>query len=140
MSAALVFAMFFTVALLATTAYFIMGSVPLLILRHDTLLDARFVRGFFNVYYRAAFFTAAGTAISLGFAGWPGAAAGAAALALIAVALRWKIIPRMDSLGARIQSNDIDAIARFRRMHIAAILMNVVQLVVVVWSLIALNR
>jgi hypothetical protein len=36
MSAALVAAIVFTVALLVVTAYFIMGSVPLLILRHDT--------------------------------------------------------------------------------------------------------
>ena len=65
MSAALIAAIFFTVALLVTTAYFIMGSLPLLVLKHDTPMDARFVRGFFNIYYRAAFITAAGTAISL---------------------------------------------------------------------------
>ena len=42
MSAALIAALIFTVALLVTTAYFLMGSVPLLILKHDTVLDARF--------------------------------------------------------------------------------------------------
>ena len=34
--------------------------LPLLVLSHDTPLDARFVRGYFNVYYRAALFTALG--------------------------------------------------------------------------------
>src|SRR6478735_4170098 len=109
MSGAMIAALFFTVALLVTTLYFILGSIPLLVLKHDTPLDARFVRGFFNIYYRAAFVTAAATAVSFAFAGRPGLAVGAAALALIAVALRKKVIPKMDALGAQIQSNYMDA-------------------------------
>ena len=35
-------ALFFTVVLLVMTTYFIMGSIPLLVLKHDTPLDARF--------------------------------------------------------------------------------------------------
>jgi hypothetical protein len=65
---------------------------------------------------------------------------GAAALALIAVALRKKVIPKMDALGAQIQSNYMDAIPGFRRTHITAILINLAQLVAIVWSLIALSR
>jgi hypothetical protein len=140
MSAALILALFFTVALLVTTAYFIMGSIPLLILKHDTPLDARFVRGFFNIYYVAAFVTATATAISFLSAGRPGIAAGAAMLALIAVALRKMIIPKMDALGTQIQSNYMDAIPGFRRTHITAILINVAQLAAIVWSLITLSR
>lgn len=140
MSAALILALFFTVALLVTTAYFIMGSIPLLILKHDTPLDARFVRGFFNIYYRAAFLTASATAVSFASAGRPGIAAGAAALALIAVVLRKMIIPKMDSLGTQIQSNDMDAIPGFRRTHITAILINIAQLAAIVFSLIKLSR
>jgi hypothetical protein len=130
----------FTVALLVTTAYFIMGSIPLLILKHDTPLDARFVRGFFNIYYVAAFVTATATAVSYAIAGRPGLAAGAGALALIAIALRKKIIPKMDALGAQIQSNYMDAIPGFRRTHITAILINVAQLAAIVWSLVTLGR
>jgi hypothetical protein len=140
MSASMLVALFFTVALLVTTAYFIMGSIPLLVLKHDTPLDARFVRGFFNIYYIAAFVTAIATSISFAFAGHPGLAAGAAALALIAIALRKKVIPHMDSLGAQIQSNYMDAIPGFRRTHITAILINIAQLVAIVWSLTTLSR
>lgn len=67
-------AFFFTVALLVTTAYFLMGGLPLLVLQHDTPVDARFIRGFFNLYYRAVLVTAVGAAASyawLGWAGWP---------------------------------------------------------------------
>jgi len=140
MSGAIIAALFFTVALLVTTAYFIMGSIPLLVLKHDTPLDARFVRGFFNIYYVAAFITATATSISYAFAGRPGVATGAAGLALIAVVLRRMVIPKMDSLGAQIQSDYMDAIPGFRKIHIAAILINILQLAAIVWSLTALSR
>jgi hypothetical protein len=137
MSAALIVALFFTVALLVTTAYFLMGSVPLLILKHDTPMDARFVRGFFNTYYLAAMFTASATAVSYAFAGRLAFAAGAAALALLATVLRRKVIPKMDSLRAQIQVGDTSFITAFRRIHVTAILLNLAQLVLIVWSLIA---
>jgi hypothetical protein len=137
MPAAMIAALFFTVALLVTTLYFILGSIPLLILKHDTPLDARFVRGFFNVYYRLAVFTAGATAASYALAGRPALAAGAAALAGLAVALRGKIIPKMEALGAGIESRQMDAIPGFRRTHVTAIAINIAQLVVIVWSLMA---
>ena len=80
MSPVVYFALFFTVALLVTTAYFMMGSLPLLILKHDTPVDARFIRGFFSVYFGAAMFTAAGTAVSYEFLGRPAFATGAVTL------------------------------------------------------------
>jgi hypothetical protein len=137
MSFAIIAALFFTVALLVNTAYFIMGALPLLVLRHDTPLDARFVRGFFNVYYIAAFICAGGCAISYLFAGRPGVALGAAGLTAIAVVLRRMVLPRMDALGERIQADFMEAIPGFRRLHITAIAINLAQLVAIVWSLIA---
>jgi len=139
MSTAMIPALIFTVVLLATTAYFIMGSIPLLVLKHDTPLDARFVRGFFNTYYATAGFMAGATAISYAFAGRPAPATGAAALALLAVILRHKVIPKMDALGAQIQSNELGAIPGFRRTHLTAIAINLVQLVAIVWSLTTLR-
>jgi hypothetical protein len=135
MSTALIAALFFTVALLVTTAYFLLGSVPLLILKHDTPLDSRFVRGFFNTYYLAAMFTASAAAVSYAFAERLVFAAGAAALALLATILRRKVIAKMDSLRAQIQVGGTDAILGFRRTHLSAILVNLVQLVLIVWSL-----
>jgi hypothetical protein len=132
---AVIVALFFTVALLVTTAYFIMGSIPLLILKHDTPLDSRFVRGFFNIYYVGAMLTAGGTAVSYAFAGKPAFSAGAAALVLLAVMLRRKVIPQMDALRSRIQEGETQAIRRFRRTHLSAILINMAQLVLIVWSL-----
>ena len=139
MSLALIPAMFFTVALLVVTAYFLMGAVPLLVLEHDTPLDGRFVRGFFNTYYLVAIGTASATALSYALAGRPVFAVGAAALALLATVLRRKVIPRMDSLRAQMQVSEADAIRGFRRLHLSAIVLNLAQLVLIVWALIAVS-
>ena len=139
MSAALIAALCFTGALLVTTAYFLMGGAPLLTLQHDTPKDARFVGSFFNAYYRAAMFIAGATAVSYALAGRLAFAAGAAALALLAALLRRQIISNMAALGARIQGGETRAISAFRRVHAAAILINLAQLVLIVWSLISVS-
>ena len=139
MPAAMYAALFFTVALLVTTAYFLMGSVPLLILRHDTPRDSQFVRGFFNIYYKAAMITAGATAASYALAGRFGFALGAAALVAVALLLRATVIGMMDRFRAGIAIDDTDAIPGFRRTHVMAILVNLVQLSLVVWSLTKLS-
>jgi hypothetical protein len=140
MTAPMIAALIFTVALLATTAYFVMGSIPLLILKHDTPVDANFVRSFFNIYYITAVITAGATSISYALAGRLAFATGAAVLACIAIIMRRKVIPQMDTLGAQIQSNARDALAGFRKTHITAISINVVQLAAILWSLSALHQ
>jgi hypothetical protein len=72
-------------------------------------------------------------------AGRPPFAAGAAALALLAFVLRRKIIPEMDLLRTQIPASGAEAIPRFRRTHLSAILINVAQLLLIVWSLMALS-
>lgn len=139
MSAALVAALIFTVILPVITAYFVMGSVPLLILEHDTPMDSRFVRGFFNTYCLAAMVVASATAVSYALAGKWVFAAGSAALAVGSVILRRTVIPKMDSLCVKLAASDANAIPRFRRMHATAIFVNLAQLAVIVWSLIALS-
>ncbi|MDM0068471.1 hypothetical protein [Variovorax sp. J31P207] len=47
----IVMALIPTVLLLVWMGFFMMGSLPLLVLKHDTPLDSRFIRGLFNVYY-----------------------------------------------------------------------------------------
>jgi hypothetical protein len=139
MPATLAAALFFTLALFVVTAYSIMGSLPLLILKHDTPMDSRFVRGFFNTYCLAALWTASATAVFYAFAGKTAYSAGAAALALLAYSLRHVLISKMDFLSAEIQRGDESAVAGFRRLHITAVFINAVQLVLIVWSLIALS-
>lgn len=130
----------FTVALLVTTAYFLLGGLPLLVLKHDVPLDARFVRGFFSVYYRAAFWTTLGASISFALWGRLAFAVGAAMIAAITVLLRRHLLDAMQRLGDQIAASDEAAIGHFRRVHAAALGVNGVQLVVLVWGLLQLSR
>ena len=133
-------AFFFTVALLFFTAYFLLGGLPLLILKHDVPLDARFIRAFFNVYDRVAFWAAVGAAISYALWGRLAFALGAAAIAVVVAVLRKYFLRAMEALGAQIGSSDAEPIRRFRRMHGAALLVNVSLLVFLVWGTIQLSR
>jgi hypothetical protein len=129
----------FTVAMLCVSVYFLLGSVPLLILKHDTPVDGRFIRSFFNLYYRVAAFVAAAATLTYAFSGRTWFAVGAAGIAVLSVVLRRTIIAKMDLLQSQIQSKiqtaDFEAIPEFRKIHFRAILISLVQLVAVVWSL-----
>jgi hypothetical protein len=132
-------ALFFTVALLVTTAYFLMGGLPLLILTHDTSVDQRFIQRFFDIYYKAAVFASVGAAISYALWGRWGFAAGASAIAGVAVLLRRRILPAMQHLAAQIEANDTSAIRAFRKVHSAALLVNLTQLITLVWGVTRLS-
>jgi hypothetical protein len=133
MSAA--FALFFTVVLLVTTAYFLMGGLPLLILQHDTPIDGRFIRRFFEVYYKAALFAAGGACISYGLWGKPLFCLGSGAIAAVVLGIRRSVLPAMERLGAQIQASAPAALAGFRRVHTTALAANLLQLVGLVWGL-----
>jgi hypothetical protein len=112
-----------------------MGSLPLLVLKHDTPLDSRFIRGLFNVYYLAVMLTAGAAALGYAWTGKAAFALGMACIASLAFALRrWLVIPRMDVLRDRIPASD-SAILRFRRLHIAGMMLNVAELATVAWAL-----
>lgn len=128
-------ALFFTVVLMAITAYFLLGSVPLLMLRHDDPVDAQFVRSFYTIYYRMALLAAVGTAVSYAFARRPVFVVGAVGIAALTLLLRSRFIPMMDRLGAQIQAREQAAIATFRKTHKSAILINTSQLLVILGSL-----
>jgi hypothetical protein len=124
-----------TVLLLVWMGFFMMGSLPLLVLKHDTPLDSRFIRGLFNVYYLAVMLTAGAAALGYAWTAKPAFALGMACIATLAFALRrWLVIPRMDDLRDRIPASDT-AIVRFRRLHIAGMMLNVAELATVAWAL-----
>ena len=132
-------ALFFTVVLLVTTAYFIMGGIPLLILAHDTPLDGRFVRRFFEIYYSAVLLGSAGATLSYAFWGRPLFAAGAAGIALAVLLLRRVILSAMTRLSSSIQAQDPGAVAGFRKVHALALCINLMQLVLIVWGVLNIS-
>ena len=124
-----------TVALLLPMVFFMFASPPLLILKHDTPQDARVIRTLFHIYYTMVVIVA-----GVGALGQAGVGRTADALAMAGVAAfgfsihRW-IIPRMDAVRAAIADGNRPAISRFRRLHIAGILVNVAQLGVMGWGI-----
>ena len=139
MSFALYPAMFFHVALMVTTAYFLLGGLPLLILAHDVSLDARFVQSFFKVYYRAAFWASLGACLSYAlWARW-GFALGAGGLCALSIALRQRLLPTMQRIGQQIEAQQAGAVQRFRRVHGTALALNLLQLVLLVWATLQLS-
>lgn len=127
--------MLFTVALLCVTAYFLLGSVPLLILKHDTPVDSNFIRSFFNLYYLMATVVATAATLSYAFSNRPWFAVGAAVIAILSACLRRTVIAKMDALKTNIHAADLEAIPEFRKTHITAIVISVVQLAAVIWSI-----
>ena len=134
MSASGIAALFFTVALLVTTAYFIMGGLPLLVLQHDTPLDQKFIRRFFAIYYKAALLASGLATVSYAMWGRLAFALGTAIIAVFILLLRRKILPLMEELGTKIQASDETAIQAFRRVHGIALAVNLLQLVALVWG------
>jgi hypothetical protein len=128
-------ALFFTVVLLAVTAYFLLGSVPLLVLKHDNPMDSSFIRSFYITYFRIAFIAAVATTISYAWAGRIAFAVGAAGIALLTGWLRTHLITRMDDLRTKIHADDLMAIPEFLKMHKSAILINTSQLIAILASL-----
>jgi hypothetical protein len=126
-------ALFSTIPLLMCMGYFFMGSLPLLILKHDTPMDSRFIRGFFNTYYMGVVCTATIPTISYALVGRFAFSTGMVAIAALALYLRKAGLARMDELRVRIESGDAMAITDFRRLHIAGMVINFVQLAMLVW-------
>lgn len=129
------FAVLFTVVLLAVTAYFLLGSVPLLILKHDNPMDSSFIRSFYITYFRIAFLAAGAAATSYAWAGRHAFALGAACIALLTWLLRSRLITRMDELRSLIHANELMAIPEFLKMHKTAIAINTSQLLAILASL-----
>lgn len=117
-----------TVALIVWMGFFFMGSLPLMILKHDTPLDASFIRGLFNVYYLAVAATAALGVLGYSLTGRPMIALAMAALAGFALLSRRWIVGRMDVARPLIVADDSSAIRRFRRLHMGGMVLNIAQL------------
>ena len=126
------------VILLVWMGFFMFSSLPLMILKHDTPLDARFIRGLFDIYYKAVLVTASAGALAHAVAGRPGIATSMAVIVLITFFSRRNILSRMDALRATMTATDAEQIRRFRQIHILGMVLNVVLLLAVCVGLVKL--
>ena len=118
-----------TVLLLMALGFSVLSSTPLLILKHDVPMDSRVVRQVFHYCYRMVSIAGAGASIGFALSGRLLLALGPGSIALLSLAMHQWLLTRMDALRATMHDGDAAAIARFRRLHICAIALNVTQLV-----------
>lgn len=129
------FALLFTVLLLAVTTYFLLGSIPLLLLKHDNPIDGRFIRSFYITYFRIAICVAVSTVLSYLMASRLALALGASGVTLLTLFLRSRLIPMMDRLNAQIRDHHVVAIPEFRKVHKSAITINMLQMLAILGGL-----
>ena len=113
------------VALLAWMIYFMMGCLPLLILKHDDPSDSQLIRSFFDVYYLVLMGIAAVGTLSSAVSDRRLLATAIACIALIGFAARRVIVSRMDRLRGTMSATNALAIQTFRRLHIGGIVFNI---------------
>ena len=130
-----VLALVATVILMVFMGYFMLGSLPLLVLEHDTPLDSSFIRNFFNLYYKLVLPTSIAAAVAYAVARHPFFSAGMAGLAVVLFLARRVVLTGMDALRATMTPQDTAAIARFRRLHVWGMALNAVLLLTVAVSL-----
>jgi hypothetical protein len=128
-----------SVALLFWMGISVMAPLPLLVLRHDTPSDARFVRGLFNVSYRAVIGLALVGALAYGHAGlWVHVARLLVLAGADAVVRRW-LLSRMDRLRLAGEPDAGFDKRGFRRLHLTGIAINASQIAVPVLGLMTLH-
>ena len=123
------------VVVLFLMAIFLLTSLPLLVLKHDTPLDSRFIRTAFNTYYIGVISAAAASTLSFALAGLAAFSAGMGCVAVFDIAVRRWLIARMDDSRRAMTAGDPAAVSTFQRLHITAIVLNAVQLGPVAWAM-----
>jgi len=118
-----------TVLLLMSLGFSVLGSTPLLILKHDVAMDSRVVRQVFHYCYRLVTVVAAVGSAAYAFVGRPVLSVAIGAVAVVAIAMHHWLLTRMDSLRATMHDGDAAALAHFRKLHITGIAVNATQLV-----------
>lgn len=122
-----------TVLLLMSLAFSVMGTTPLLVLKHNRPMDSRVIRQVFHYCYRLVGVVAIAASIGHALAGSSMLSASTGCIALAAVALHRWMLTRMDAVRPTMHDGDINAIRRFRELHVAGIALNFTQLAAVVW-------
>ena len=129
------FSLVSTVLLLMSLGFFVLGSTPLLVLKHDVPMDSRVIRQVFHYCYRVVAVMATAATIAFGLAGRPVLSACLACVALLALALHHVMLTRMDALRTTMHDGDRAAITRFRKLHVTGIAINLTQLVALIWAM-----
>ncbi|MBK6850318.1 MAG: hypothetical protein IPG93_01580 [Burkholderiales bacterium] len=128
-----------TIPLLFWMGISVMGAVGLLVLKHNSPSDARFVRGLFNVTYVAVIALALVGALVNAYASYWDSVARLLALAGCDALVRRWLLGRMDRLRLLGQPQESFDKHGFRRLHLVGIAVNAGQVIVPVLGLMRLH-
>ena len=118
-----------TVAMLISMGFFFLGSLPLLVLKHDKPMDARFIRCVFNTHYVATLGIATIATVGRAQSGQTAMAAFMALVGAIALTGRLKIVQRMDALRTERRATGAMQVPAFRRLHNTGMVVNATLLI-----------
>ena len=128
-----------TVLLLMALGFSVLSSAPLLVLKHDVPMDSRVVRQVFHYCYRMVSIAGAGASIGFALSGRLQLAMAPGCIVLLSLAMHEWLLKRMDALRATMHDGDTAAIARFRKLHVCAVVLNVTQLVALGYAMTQLS-
>ena len=114
-----------TVFLLMSLGFSVLGTTPLLVLKHVQPMDSRVIRQVFHYCYRwvAVVAIAASVGHALEDRQFLSICTGAIGI-LVLVLHRW-ILMRMDALRETMHDGDTLAVRRFRQLHATGVFMNI---------------
>jgi hypothetical protein len=124
-----------TVLLLMSLGFSVLGATPLLILKHKRPMDSRVIRQVFHYCYRLVAVVAIAASIGHTLAGRPMLSVCTGCIALLALAMHRWILTRMDTVRLTMHDGDVEAIRRFRELHLVGIALNFTQLAALVWAM-----
>ena len=124
-----------TVIVLFSLIYFACASIPFLFVNLEVPEVSRLFRGLFDVYFWMVGGTALLATVAFAASGRFAYAAGMLLLAVTAVAVRKKVLQRIDTQQNALQAGDARAMGRLRLIHWSGMLANVVVLVSVAGSM-----
>ena len=128
-----------TVLLLMSLAFSVLGTTPLLVLKHKLPMDSRVIRQVFHYCYRLVAVVAMAASIGHALEGRAILSVCTGGIALMAVALHHWMLMRMDALRATMHDGDITAVRRFRELHVTGVALNFVQLAAAIWAITQIN-
>ncbi len=123
-----------TVLLLMALAFSVLGTTPLLILKHKLPMDSRVVRQVFHYCYRLVAVVAIAASMGHALEGRSLLCACTGGIALTALTLHHWMLIRMDALRATMHDGDIAAVQRFRELHVTGVVLNFAQLAAAIWA------
>lgn len=124
-----------TVLLLMSMTFFLLGTIPLLILKHKEPMDSRVVRQVFHYCYRLVTVFALAACFGQALMEHWLLSITAGVIAAAALLLHHHVLRHMDAMRNTMHTGDAAALVRFRKIHVTGIAFNALQLGSFAWVL-----